>query len=48
MKRFYRPVLAGMAAAVISVCSACGAIPEKITEAIVETGRMLRMKRRRK
>ena len=29
MKRFYRPVLAGMAAAVISVCSACGAIPEK-------------------
>ena len=29
MKRFYRPVLAGMAVAVISVCSACGAIPEK-------------------
>ena len=29
MKRFYRPVLAGMAVVVISVCSACGAIPEK-------------------
>ena len=29
MKRFYRPVIAVMAAAVISVCSACGAVPAK-------------------